>query len=349
MKHVPFRKLDGPWRITFDTNPDTCNLRCVMCEENSIYNKERKTSDKRIMNFEIIRRVLEEAVKFGLKEVIPSTMGEPLLYPHFVNLIDLIKKYGVKLNLTTNGTFPKWGVEKWGELILPVSKDVKISINGANKETAESIMLGMKFDKQISNIAKLIERRDEIRAQRLNYPTITFQITFMEKNLGELADLLKLAIEMGIDRVKGHHLWLTWPELQEESLRRNNESISRWNAIVEELKLIADTRLLQDGKKIRLDNFYPISTENPKKLIPPEWICPFLGREAWIACDGTFNVCCAPDNLRQSFGYFGNVKQMSFIELWNAKDYRSLLRGWGNYEVCQECNMRRPISDVLVC
>src|SRR5207253_2951864 len=25
----------GPWRITFDTNPDTCNLHCVMCEEHS--------------------------------------------------------------------------------------------------------------------------------------------------------------------------------------------------------------------------------------------------------------------------------------------------------------------------
>lgn len=35
-----------PWRITFDTNPDDCNLRCMMCEEHSIYSKlqeERKT------------------------------------------------------------------------------------------------------------------------------------------------------------------------------------------------------------------------------------------------------------------------------------------------------------------
>jgi hypothetical protein len=30
---VPARP--GPWRITFDTNPDTCNLRCIMCEEHS--------------------------------------------------------------------------------------------------------------------------------------------------------------------------------------------------------------------------------------------------------------------------------------------------------------------------
>jgi hypothetical protein len=27
----------GPWRITFDTNPDDCNLHCIMCEEHSPY------------------------------------------------------------------------------------------------------------------------------------------------------------------------------------------------------------------------------------------------------------------------------------------------------------------------
>ena len=25
----------GPWRITFDTNPDDCNLHCIMCEDHS--------------------------------------------------------------------------------------------------------------------------------------------------------------------------------------------------------------------------------------------------------------------------------------------------------------------------
>ena len=84
-------------------------------------------------------------------------------------------------------------------------------------------------------------------------------------------------------------------------------------------------------------------------MIPQEWICPFLGREAWIAWDGTFNVCCAPDNLRKSLGYFGNVNKQDFIELWNAENYRKLIQNWGNYDVCKECNMSRPINDILVC
>ena len=154
MIKIPLDKLNGPWRITFDTNPDICNLKCIMCEQFSIYNRTRKKQN-RIMDFDIIQRVVESTTKFGIKEIIPSTMGEPLLYSDFEKMIELVETYSLKLNLTTNGTFPKLGVEKWSELILPVASDIKISINGATKETTESIMKGIDFNKQLSNISKI--------------------------------------------------------------------------------------------------------------------------------------------------------------------------------------------------
>ena len=175
---IPDIKLKGPWRITFDTNPDLCNINCIMCEEHSKYN-QKPSEKKRVMDFNLIERVLKDAVNYGLKEVIPSTMGEPLLYSEFERFIDLIKKYNLKLNLTTNGTFQKLGVDKWGELILPIASDVKISINGASKIVAESIMNGLNYDKQMQNIKRIIRIRDKIRKNGINYPTITFQVTYM--------------------------------------------------------------------------------------------------------------------------------------------------------------------------
>ena len=35
------------------------------------------------MPFATVRAAIENALKEGLREVIPSTMGEPLLYSHF--------------------------------------------------------------------------------------------------------------------------------------------------------------------------------------------------------------------------------------------------------------------------
>ena len=77
----------GPWRITFDTNPDDCNLRCIMCEDHSPHSStqpDRRAAGlpKRRMDMDLIRRVLAEASGNGLREIIPSTMGEPLLYRH---------------------------------------------------------------------------------------------------------------------------------------------------------------------------------------------------------------------------------------------------------------------------
>jgi len=335
--------LDGPWRITFDTNPDQCNLHCIMCEEHSRYN-QHQNKENRVMNFDIIQKVIEETVNFGLKEVIPSTMGEPLLYESFLSLIELIKKHELKLNLTTNGTFPKLGVEKWAELILPIASDIKVSINGATKGINESVMEGINHENQIKNIKTLIEVRDEIIKNKVNKPTITFQVTFMDRNLTELPVLLQKAINMNVDRFKGHHVWITHPQIERESLNRNKEAIIKWNLAVIKMKEIVEKSRLQNGSKIKLENIYPINSTSVSK-IPDDFICPFLGQEAWIAWDGTFNNCCAPDPLRKSFGYFGNVKEMNFMKLWESQNYSELVGSWGKSDVCKICNMRRPIKN----
>ncbi|MFX1298625.1 MAG: radical SAM/SPASM domain-containing protein [Promethearchaeota archaeon] len=334
-------KLKGPWRITFDTNPDLCNLHCIMCEERSRYKKSINRQN-RLMDFDIIRKVIDDSIEFGLKEVIPSTMGEPLLYTHFEELLDLIKGYDLRLNLTTNGTFPGLGAEKWAEIIMPITSDIKISINGAFKETSESIMEGINFEQQLENIKRIVEIRDKIRETGLNYPTITFQVTFMERNIEEFPALLNLAINMDIDRFKGHHLWITHQELFDESLRRNKESIQRWNKTVKTLYMISEQNCLKNMNKIKLDNINELKNYEDN-LIPKSWICPFLGKEAWIAWDGTFNVCCAPNDLRKTLGYFGNVKETNLIELWNSPEYDGLISNWGTYKVCSQCNMRRPL------
>ena len=319
-----------------------------MCEEHSKYNNDSK-SINRIMDFEIIEEVIEYAVNYGLKEIIPSTMGEPLLYKNFIDLLYLIKRYNLKLNLTTNGTFPRLGVKKWAELILPIATDVKISINGATKDINESVMDGINFENQINNITEFIQMRDEVRKKGKNFPTVTFQATFMVRNLNEIIDLLRNAIKLNVDRFKGHHLWVTHPELQDQSLKSNEYTIKKWNGIVEKVIQIAENERLKDGNKIIIDNIYPIFSYDKELLAPYNFLCPFLGREAWIAWDGAFNVCCAPDALRKTFGYFGNVKEEKFMELWNSDKYLQLVENWGSYQVCKICNMRRPLNKNGAC
>ena len=245
----------GPWRITFDTNPDDCNLHCIMCEDHSPYSttqSDRREAGrpKRRMDIDLVRRVLAESEGTGLREIIPSTMGEPLLYRHFDEIIDLCAQYGVKLNLTTNGTFPQRGARLWAERIVPVASDVKISWNGSTKNTHESVMLGSNWDSVLENVREFIEVRDSHAHSGGNRCRVTFQLTFMEINIQELPDIVRLAAKLGVDRVKGHHLWVHFSQMRAQSMRRSPEAITRWNAVVDEGARdggVAQTPLWQEG------------------------------------------------------------------------------------------------------
>lgn len=335
----------GPWRITFDTNPDDCNLHCIMCEEHSVYSscqikRKEQGLPRRRMNIELIRKILEESRGSPLKEIIPSTMGEPLLFRHFDEIIRLCHEYGVKLNLTTNGTFPRLGAIEWAKLIVPVGSDVKISWNGATKKTSELIMIGSNFEKRLQNVTDFIRIRDEIAASGGNFCRITFQLTFMEIGLDELPDVIRLAASLGVNRVKGHHLWVFAHEMQSQNLRRSSESIQKWNEIVMKAVQVAEQERLPDGSKVILENIYPLSHSATEELVP-EGVCPFLGQEAWVSTEGRFNPCCAPNEERLKLGDFGNLYNSSLEQIWTSTSYQELQRNYLKHSVCKRCNMRK--------
>jgi radical SAM protein with 4Fe4S-binding SPASM domain len=339
----------GPWRITFDTNPDDCNLSCIMCEDHSPYSRTKSERisagmPKRRMDIELIKRILSDAEGSALREIIPSTMGEPLLYKHFEEIIELCHQYKVKLNLTTNGTFPRKGVDAWARLIVPVASDVKVSWNGATKAVQENIMLGTQWEKVLSNLEKFIVIRNEIARSGGNYCQVTLQLTFLETNFHELPEIVSLGVRLGIDRIKGHHLWAHFSEIKELSMRRNLAAIKRWNEVVKRAQAVAVAEPLANGKKIKLENIYLLA-EEAHADIAPGGECPFLGREAWVASDGRFNPCCAPDKERRQLGEFGNLKDKSLTEIWQSEAYIKLKENYMQHQVCKGCNMRKPVAE----
>jgi MoaA/NifB/PqqE/SkfB family radical SAM enzyme len=338
----------GPWRITFDTNPDTCNMRCIMCEEHSPHSplqisRRQEGRPRRVMPFEMIERVVAEAAPHGLREIIPSTMGEPLLYRDFDRILNLCQRYGVKLNLTTNGTFPRLGASAWAEKIVPVTSDVKISWNGATKATHEAIMLGSGWDKALVNVQEFIAVRDTHAASGGHRCRVTFQLTFLEKNVDELADIVRLAVRLGVDRLKGHHLWAHFDKIQDQSMRRDPEAIAHWNEAVLAARAAAAEQPLPNGQYILLENIFLLDDSATENLAPGG-PCPFLGQEAWVSAAGRFDPCCAPDAQRRTLGEIGNLHETGFMDTWNGNAYRELTSTYRNRPLCLGCNMRKPAA-----
>lgn len=325
-------KVIKPWRVTIDTNPDLCNYRCIMCDTHSRYNKNYK-SDRANMAPELLRKVIGELKELGVKEIIPSTMGEPLLYEHFDIFIEELIFSDIKLNLTTNGSFPRKGAERWAELLLPILSDIKISLNSLDYEVNEAIMENSRTEATIENILYFVKERDRVRAQGINFPTITVQVTFMKQNLKELQGLIEFAIEHKIDRVKGHHLWVNWEELKDESLENDRAGRVLWNNFVQKIEKYKSL--------IKLDNFSTLMVTGDNSGINSELNCPFLGKELWIDSVGNYNVCCAPSSRRELLGEFGSIEDRTVLELFNSAQYGELLSSYKNHAVCNECPLRR--------
>ena len=247
------------------------------------------------------------------------------------------------MNLTTNGTFPKKTektVSEWAKLIVPITTDVKVSWNGATKETSQKVMLGLNFEQTIENVKEFVAVRNQHFAETGYYCRITFQLTFMQNNMHELADIVKLAAELGVDRVKGHQLWAHFDEIKSLSFRQNEESIARWNTYVEEANQAQKVHRKPNGQKVLLENIVPLQKQETVE-VPENYDCPFLNKELWVSATGKISPCCAPDELRNTLGDFGNFETHSILESIQSDAYQSLLTNFKEHQLCKTCNMRK--------
>ena len=202
-------------------------------------------------------------------------------------------------------------------------------------------MLGSSWERVLENVRTFIAVRDEHAARGGNRCRVTFQLTFMEVNYAELPDVVRLAAGLGVDRVKGQHLWAHFSQIKSQSMRRSPEANERWNATVGAAYEAADRHRLPDGRQVLLENIFRLdAADNGEIAAGAE--CPFLGQEAWVASDGRFNPCCAPDALRRTLGDFANVNHASLHDIWQGDAYRDLRYSYMEKPLCQGCNMRRP-------
>ena len=194
-------------RITLLTNPDKCNLNCPLCFLNQ-RGFSRCVLGVGEMAFETARTAIEKYAadrdvsgRRVLREVIPSTMGEPLLYSHFEDLLLLCRSMELPMNLTTNGTFPgKWGSDAGMAELLCACSDIKVSYLASEQ-----------FESWKANVEKLLDVRQKLMADvaqggcaenAARPAAVSIQVTLHKKNVDKAAELVSWASSVGINRIK---------------------------------------------------------------------------------------------------------------------------------------------------
>lgn len=264
------------WRITLLTNPDLCNLHCALC----FLNQRGRSYGKGEMPWEVAEKAVRTYAACGIREVIPSTMGEPLLYSHFENLVRLVQELGLKLNVTTNGSFPKKGALAWAQELLPVSADIKVSCWGTSQKSFDILCPDVCFSTYLQNLKTLAEERQKLLSGSAeNLSRLSLQMAVCKTNREDVERAVELAAELGFDRVK----------LNRAVFLSHSKALKEREELPPEDYL--DRRALE-RLPVKLEGtfLYP-ATEAPRLEC-----CPFFGRELWILPDGSTEPCPDPGN-----------------------------------------------------
>jgi len=254
---------------------------------------------KGMMKFSDFTRTVKQFSPWAKTISLSGAMGEPLLNPDLVDMIKYCKGIRMSSSVVTNATLLDENLSR--EMLKAGVGEIRISIDGATKNTYESIRIGAKFEKVTDNIQTLTELRKKLRA----FGTIVgMQMTVMEKNLKEVPAMVKLANSLGVKELTiGGLNELVYP---------GRKHLRSFKGEAPADVLMADT-IFQGAHRIAKNLGVALRTG---KFDP----CDAIWVHTYVTWNGYVTPCCwAPDPEEVDFG---NVFEEKFSHIWNNQKYQ---------------------------
>jgi MoaA/NifB/PqqE/SkfB family radical SAM enzyme len=218
-----------------------CNLDCQMCL--------RRTWDEPIghMPLATFSRMMDDVAHLPAPPTIHlSGYGEPLVHPHFLDLVRLAKATGAKVEMTTNGMLLD---AKMAEALVELDMDrIMVSIDSVEPELYNNIRVHSDYKQVIDNMRHL--RRLKLRGKgRHSNPQVGISFVAMRSNVADLPKLPALATYLGAWEIQVSNLEPHTPNMENEilyshSLRSAAYRASRWvpNMNLPKMDMDTDTR-----------------------------------------------------------------------------------------------------------
>lgn len=164
-KYIEYRKkwFNNPKEFILENAPlnmdieisSACNLRCPMCDRTIEMEKgEERAYHSGLMNFDLYKKIIDEAVAIGVYAVKLNWRGEPLMHPRVVEMVRYAKDKGIiDIMFNTNGVLLS---EKMSEDLIEAGIDkILISFDSIKKDRFEKYRAGADFDKVMNNVITL--------------------------------------------------------------------------------------------------------------------------------------------------------------------------------------------------
>jgi MoaA/NifB/PqqE/SkfB family radical SAM enzyme len=163
------------WQIT-----NECNLACLHCIEESGPGKAFRDELTRDQVFGVLAQLLDQEVPY-----LSFSGGEPMVHPHFFEMVEYVCARGAQLKVETNGHF--LSPENCERLRRLGVKAVQVSFDGATRETFNKMRVRGEFNTALEGTRNLRAAGVPIE---INYSPTRF-------NVHEIGRAVDMAYELG--------------------------------------------------------------------------------------------------------------------------------------------------------
>lgn len=305
-----------------------CNLQCRTCIRN-VWSDPAAP-----MSMDTFQHLLDSLAAFPrLNRVVFTGFGEPLTHPHFLEMVEAVRKRDLAVTVGSNGLLLDAAMSK--ELIRLGVDRLVISVDGAKPETYESVR-GAMLAEVLANIRTLNEVKSRLGSL---YPALGIEFVALRSNIHELADLTSLASRLNAARVLVTNVLPYTEDMRAEVLYGYEPQ----------------RPLTAAGWPVRADAWVMWGNlELPRMYWGAERRCRFVqDKAAVVGWDGGVSPCYA---LSHSYTYFaidgrkkkvtryvlGNINQQPLADIWMSEEYtrfRSEVRAY-RFPSCPNCDLR---------
>ena len=307
-----------------------CNARCIMCDHYVSHNRDAK-------HLKLATALRLEAILPYVSLIVMHGNGEPFLNPDILEILELYKKYGVRI--TTNTNLSNINSDICSEL-NQMCDSLQISCEGCDKETYEGIRQGLSFEFFCNNLER-ISALSGIRKTSL-------EVVLMQQNIRKARDFVIFASSYGIKTVKFHDLGINkiigngkyslraCPDIANKYISMARDEGERLGVSVESFEYDTDGSLSDESDLYSVFPEPQISDEMHREF---DWytnviainemntddlacyknnycgICEYPFAKSYIDLNGNVSVCCP--SSRKIVGHVSSAED--FAVLWNSE------------------------------
>lgn len=281
-----------------------CQLKCPLC----ITGLRKQNKKLQHMPFHLFQSILEKIKEYAVLIQL-FRWGEPLLYPHFIDMLEYCYGYNLNTEVSSNLSFGNID-EKLEAMARFELKTLTVAMDGVTQKTYEKYRVGGNLGHVLNNIQKIVEFREK---HGTKYPEIVLQFLLNKHSSEEVEMVRRFYKKWGFDRYVTYNMSTVFKD-------RNPLTARKWFT----------DREIQNRKYMDID--YPLMGRT----------CKSLYNSMIIEQDGSITPCCFCTDPRDDFGIWND--DMNIQEMYNEEKYiqaRDMFKVGKsrNDIVCDDCSV----------